>query len=209
MSMRWLVPSAAASPRRLRSPTPCSATYSIAAASSRSRAGVPSLRRGIAAILALGLYHVVHVPIGTPLSSEPGAAAMARQRIEHRATTTADPATVYALLRDGATWPEWAPIDAFELERDGRRRARGRRRRPRPALRPRDRPRHDLRARREPPLRLHARVEPAGEELPRRRRPRARRRAGPRSAGCPSSTRSSPAPGRSCGARWTASSRRS
>ncbi len=44
---------------------------------------------------------------------------MARQRIEHRATTTAQPATVYALLRDGATWPEWAPIDAFELEREG------------------------------------------------------------------------------------------
>jgi hypothetical protein len=44
---------------------------------------------------------------------------MGRQRIEHRATTTADPATVYALLRDGATWPEWAPIDSFELERPG------------------------------------------------------------------------------------------
>jgi len=44
---------------------------------------------------------------------------MARQRIEHRATTTADPATVYALLRDGATWPDWAPIDSFELERPG------------------------------------------------------------------------------------------
>jgi hypothetical protein len=44
---------------------------------------------------------------------------MARQRIEHTATTTADPATVYALLRDGATWPEWAPIDAVELEREG------------------------------------------------------------------------------------------
>jgi hypothetical protein len=44
---------------------------------------------------------------------------MARQRIEHSATTTADPATVYALLRDGATWPEWGPIDSFELEREG------------------------------------------------------------------------------------------
>jgi hypothetical protein len=44
---------------------------------------------------------------------------MARQRIEHRATTTADPATVYALLREGATWPEWSPIDSFELERPG------------------------------------------------------------------------------------------
>src|SRR4051812_32307852 len=44
---------------------------------------------------------------------------MPRQRIEHRATTTADPATVYALLRAGATWPEWAPIDSVELERPG------------------------------------------------------------------------------------------
>jgi uncharacterized protein YndB with AHSA1/START domain len=44
---------------------------------------------------------------------------MARQRIEHRATTTADPATVYALLRDGSTWPRWAPIDRFALERPG------------------------------------------------------------------------------------------
>lgn len=44
---------------------------------------------------------------------------MGRQRIEHHATTTADPATVYALLRDGSTWPRWAPIDSFELERPG------------------------------------------------------------------------------------------
>jgi hypothetical protein len=44
---------------------------------------------------------------------------MGRQRIEHRATTTADPAAVYALLRDGATWPEWSPIESFELERPG------------------------------------------------------------------------------------------
>src|SRR6185436_10537208 len=64
-------------------------------------------------------YHVVHVPLGTPLPSSQEPPAMARQRIEHRATTTADPATVYALLREGATWPEWAPIDSFELEREG------------------------------------------------------------------------------------------
>ena len=44
---------------------------------------------------------------------------MARQRIEHRATTTAAPATVYALLRDGATWPTWSSIESFELERPG------------------------------------------------------------------------------------------
>jgi len=44
---------------------------------------------------------------------------MSRQHIEHHATTSADPATVYALLRDGASWPSWSPIDAFELERRG------------------------------------------------------------------------------------------
>jgi hypothetical protein len=44
---------------------------------------------------------------------------MGRQRIEHRATTTAAPATVYALLRDGAGWPSWSPIESFELERPG------------------------------------------------------------------------------------------
>jgi Polyketide cyclase / dehydrase and lipid transport len=44
---------------------------------------------------------------------------MARQRIEHRATTTAAPATVYALLRDGSTWPTWSSIESFELERAG------------------------------------------------------------------------------------------
>jgi hypothetical protein len=44
---------------------------------------------------------------------------MTRQRIEHTATTSADPAAVYALLRDGATWPVWSKLDSFELERPG------------------------------------------------------------------------------------------
>ena len=50
---------------------------------------------------------------------------MARQHIEHTAVTPADPATVYALLRDGASWPSWSPIDAFELERPGEREPEG------------------------------------------------------------------------------------
>ena len=33
--------------------------------------------------------------------------------------TAADPATVYALLRDGSTWPEWSSIDSFTLEKEG------------------------------------------------------------------------------------------
>jgi hypothetical protein len=44
---------------------------------------------------------------------------MGRQRIEHTATTTADPPAVYALLREGATWPSWSPIESVELEREG------------------------------------------------------------------------------------------
>jgi len=44
---------------------------------------------------------------------------MSRQHIEHHATTSADPPTVYALLREGASRPSWSPIDAFELERHG------------------------------------------------------------------------------------------
>ena len=44
---------------------------------------------------------------------------MARHRIEHTAVTPADAATVYALLRDGSTWPEWGPIDSFALARPG------------------------------------------------------------------------------------------
>lgn len=41
------------------------------------------------------------------------------QRIEHTATTTADPARVYALLIDGSSWPAWSPIESVELEGDG------------------------------------------------------------------------------------------
>jgi hypothetical protein len=44
---------------------------------------------------------------------------MARQRIHEQATTTADPGTVWELLAEGRTWPEWSPIEAFELERPG------------------------------------------------------------------------------------------
>jgi hypothetical protein len=50
---------------------------------------------------------------------------MGSQVIEKTATTSADADIVYALLRDGGTWPEWSPIDSFELERaDGARRSR-------------------------------------------------------------------------------------
>lgn len=39
--------------------------------------------------------------------------------IDIRAHSAAAPATVYALLVDGATWPDWSPMDSFSLERPG------------------------------------------------------------------------------------------
>ncbi|MGH3944032.1 MAG: SRPBCC family protein [Pseudonocardiaceae bacterium] len=42
-----------------------------------------------------------------------------RQHVEVKVHTSADAATVYALLRDGTTWPTWSPIDSFRLERAG------------------------------------------------------------------------------------------
>jgi uncharacterized protein YndB with AHSA1/START domain len=44
---------------------------------------------------------------------------MAVQHIDAQATTAAPPGDVYALLRDGATWPEWSPLGSFELMRPG------------------------------------------------------------------------------------------
>jgi hypothetical protein len=40
---------------------------------------------------------------------------MAEQVIDETVTTVADPASVYALLADGSTWPEWSPLGSFEL----------------------------------------------------------------------------------------------
>lgn len=44
---------------------------------------------------------------------------MALQEIDVRSTTNARPAEVWRLLGDSSTWPGWAPIDAYELERSG------------------------------------------------------------------------------------------
>ena len=44
---------------------------------------------------------------------------MAQQVIEQTATTTAAPSTVFALLRDGSTWPSWSPLDSLRAARAG------------------------------------------------------------------------------------------
>jgi hypothetical protein len=44
---------------------------------------------------------------------------MRRRQIEVTAASTASADVLYALLAEGATWPCWSPIDAFELERPG------------------------------------------------------------------------------------------
>jgi hypothetical protein len=42
-----------------------------------------------------------------------------RREIDVTSTTPASTDAVFALLADGNTWPNWAPIDSFELERAG------------------------------------------------------------------------------------------
>jgi hypothetical protein len=42
---------------------------------------------------------------------------MGSQQVDKAATTAAGADVVYGLLRDGATWPQWSPIESFELER--------------------------------------------------------------------------------------------
>ena len=42
-----------------------------------------------------------------------------RREIDVTARTSAGAPAVFALLADGTTWPNWAPIDSFALERKG------------------------------------------------------------------------------------------
>jgi uncharacterized protein YndB with AHSA1/START domain len=44
---------------------------------------------------------------------------MRRRHIEVMQHSEAAPASLFALLIDGETWPRWSPIEAFELERTG------------------------------------------------------------------------------------------
>lgn len=42
------------------------------------------------------------------------------QHINETAHSQASPATLYAMLLDRPTWPNWSPLDSFEPEVDGR-----------------------------------------------------------------------------------------
>jgi hypothetical protein len=44
---------------------------------------------------------------------------MRQHTIEERAWASADRSTIYRLLTDGATWPQWTGIDSFELMERG------------------------------------------------------------------------------------------
>lgn len=50
---------------------------------------------------------------------------MVQLRVDVQVHTRAEPAAVYALLRDGASWPRWSSIDSFWLERAGERESEG------------------------------------------------------------------------------------
>jgi hypothetical protein len=48
-----------------------------------------------------------------------------KQHIEIQVHTCAETNAVYALLRDGASWPRWTSIESFQLERVGEREPEG------------------------------------------------------------------------------------
>jgi hypothetical protein len=44
---------------------------------------------------------------------------MQRIEVKAEAISTASPSRVYALLKDGSTWPKWTIFDSHEIERPG------------------------------------------------------------------------------------------
>nr|WP_042177723.1 SRPBCC family protein [Kibdelosporangium sp. MJ126-NF4]CEL12698.1 hypothetical protein [Kibdelosporangium sp. MJ126-NF4]CTQ93562.1 hypothetical protein [Kibdelosporangium sp. MJ126-NF4] len=44
---------------------------------------------------------------------------MAKQEFEVTVHSAAPPGAVYALLRDGSTWPDWSTLEKFVLEKPG------------------------------------------------------------------------------------------
>ena len=122
-SMRWLVPIASAMRRRLWSASPSA----VKCVDDRVEEALPGSGRPAAscppAPPAVGpapvcpvMYQMVH---SRDRHVEDGRTAMAQQVIDETATTGADPASVYALLADGSTWPQWSPLGSFELIEPG------------------------------------------------------------------------------------------
>jgi hypothetical protein len=55
------------------------------------------------------------------MAADSGAGVRARAiHVSATAQSRAPAATVFALLKDGTTWPSWTMFDAFELERPGK-----------------------------------------------------------------------------------------
>jgi hypothetical protein len=57
------------------------------------------------------MYHMVQTKQGAKMAS--------KREVDERAWSPADPATIYQLLIDGSTWPQWSGIESFELEEPG------------------------------------------------------------------------------------------
>src|SRR6202008_3555440 len=84
--------------RRLRSP--------------ESPAGLAGARPGARSRAARGEHSEA-----TVMAADSGAGVRARAiHVSATAQSRAPAATVFALLKDGTTWPSWTMFDAFELE---------------------------------------------------------------------------------------------
>src|ERR1700679_374291 len=110
MSMRWLVPTAAASSRRLRSPMPAVSACCMAAASRRSRACDDGTSN-------------CTIWYRTERADKGG--SMAQLHVEAEGTSRATPDAVWRLVGDADRFAEWGPWDDGGYERPGDESARG------------------------------------------------------------------------------------
>ena len=119
-SMRWLLPIASAMRRRLWSARPSVVKCSMTASSRRSGrpASPPPLgsRRQVGPLVRACTKWYTHSG-GDATGPRGGHHGPAGDRRD--GDDGADPASVYALLADGSTWPDWSPIDAFTLIEPG------------------------------------------------------------------------------------------
>src|SRR5215475_5982637 len=95
MSIRWLVSIAAAISRRLRSTMPLLSACPTAASSSRSLVCE-------AAINHRTIWYTYHVV-------QRGVPDMSQLRVDAEGTTSADPETVWSLVANANSYPQWGP----------------------------------------------------------------------------------------------------